>query len=291
VQGHLWMTQADCNDMSHRLDMDQLPISSFDPSTSSEQKSIFQLLYDNDVSFRNYGEVVHFQDLTGKFRPFIDAKYPLWSMEVSDEDKAKELIREWENGIYPSFIFVVLPNDHTYGGSAGKPTPTSMVADNDKAMGMIIDWVSHSEHWADTIIFAMEDDPQTGAGDHVDYHRSVLFVASPWVKRGYHCQAHYSLPSVYRTIEMILGVPHMNRNTATAPPMYDIFTTTPDFTPYGLIEPNIPWELNPEGTKAAELSARYDWSHYDGHEGLGEILWMMRRPGELRPDYAKVLDK
>jgi len=143
----------------------------------------------------------------------------------------------------------------------------------------------------DSILFAMEDDPQTGAGDHVDYHRSVLFVASPWVKRNYHCTTHYSLPSVYRTITMILGLPQWNRNTETAPPMYEIFTDQPDDTPYTMIPPNVPWELNPEGTKAAEMSARYNWKQLDGHEGLGDILWMMLRPGEERPDYAKRMDE
>ena len=290
TQGHMWMTQADCNDLMNKYRFDRLPIVGVDPATRSETGSIFDLCYNNNVTFRNYGQVANFGfESLNKYREFMNVKYPYYNMSVKDVDKAKEFIREMKNGIFPEFVYLMLPNDHTFGGSSDKPTPQTMVADNDHAVGMVVDAISKSEYWESTIIFILEDDPQSAAGDHVDAHRSILVVVSPWVKRGYLSSVLYSIPSVYRTIEMLLGLPHLNGNTAMAAPMYDIFTTEPDFSSYDHIVPNVLPAMNPKGTEAAKSSEKYDWNEVDGHKGLGDIIWSIMRPGQERPSHAKII--
>ncbi len=291
IQGHMWTTQADCNDYVNKTYMDQLPLPGIEPTTKSETGTIFDHLRAHNISYRNYGEVVNFfPEAIGGERDDIDQKYTFFNLNVPDEYKAKEVIREIQNGIFPSFLYVGLPNDHTNGGKAGSPHPECFVADNDYGLALLVDYISHSEYWDSTIIFVVEDDPQSAAGDHIDAHRSGALAISPWVKRGYLSSVHYSYPSVYRTIEMLLGIPSMNRNTATAAPMYDIFTTTPNKTPYSAIKPDVKWRLNPEGTEEAKMSEKYDFSEVDGHPGLGEIIWRIMRPGMERPPYSKRID-
>ncbi len=292
VQGHLWTTQADCNDYLNKLWFDQLALSGIEPATRSETGSIFDTLFEHGISFINYGEAVSFiPEAVGEYADHYDSKVSFYNMGVSDVKKALEVVRQIKNGIFPKFVYISLPNDHTFGGAAGKPHPECMVADNDYGLGILVDAITHSKYWESTIIFVIEDDPQSAAGDHIDAHRSIALAISPWVKHNYLSSVHYSNPSLYRTIEMLLGIPPMNRNTATAAPMYDIFTSEPDFTPYEHVKPDVEYRLNDPNTKAAKMSAKYDWSKIDGHEGLGDIIWSIMRPGQKRPDYAKVIDE
>ncbi|MDY0060614.1 MAG: bifunctional YncE family protein/alkaline phosphatase family protein [Myxococcota bacterium] len=296
IQGHLWTTQADCNDFVEKLRRSQLPLAGFEPASLSGSGSIFEHCLTHGVSFRNYGEVVTFgPELLGRLRDFIDPKFPFFNMNVRDEAKAREVIREWNLGIFPQFIYIALPNDHTFGARAGKPTPDSMVADNDSATGMLVDWISHSPYWEKTIVFIIEDDPQ-GSGDHVDAHRSICVVVSPWVKRGYLSSVHYSIPSIYRTIGLLLGLPPMNKNDALASPMYDIFRSTaegPDLTPYQARPLAVPPALTPRGAPYSEESERLRWegSGIDGVEGLGALLWKIRHGERPIPAHAKGIDR
>ncbi len=295
VQGHLWVTQADCNDFLEKIQFDGLTLPGVDPNAIHDSPTIFEHLYNHDTMFRNYGEVVNFFiDPLKEWPGTIDRKYPFWSMGVTDVEKANEIIREWElaehdSRLLPPFVFIVLPNDHTAGGKAGELTPASMVADNDEGMGMLIDWISHSEYWEKSLVIALQDDPQSAAGDHIDSHRSLLFAASPWVKRGYTSKVHYSIPSVYRTVEIILGLPPMNKNTALAVPMYDMFTDEPDNTPYEMEARQWPVEHNPESGKAAEMSKKYKFKHVDGHEGMGEAIWYLMKGDQPRPPQSKII--
>ena len=231
----------------------------------------------------------------GDFEAFVDHKYPFFTMEIPDVEKAAEFIRELEAGIFPDFIFIVLPNDHTKGTSPGAPTPRHMVADNDAGTGMIVEAITRSPFWPETAIFIIEDDPQ-GPGDHVHAHRSISVVVSPHVRRNYTSSVLYSTGSLYRTIELILGLPPINRNSAEASPMADIFVMDtpddpPDFTPYlGLPNP-IPFETNPADAIMAAESMAIDWSQPDKAPGLGLILWRAMRGDEPIPDYAKFTDE
>src|SRR5262249_19760752 len=154
-------------------------------------------------------------------------------------------------------------NDHTGGTKPGTPTPRAMVADNDLALGRVVEAVSNSVYWKDSAIFIVEDDSQSGP-DHVDSHRSVLLVASPLAKRS--CVDHtcYSTSSVLRTIELILGLVPMSQYDAAATPMYNAFQAAPNLGNYPRQEPGVPLdEKNAEGSYGSVESAAMDFSDAD----------------------------
>jgi hypothetical protein len=141
---------------------------------------------------------------------------------------------------------MLLPNDHTTGTKEGFPTPKASIADNDLALGQIVEAVSKSKFWKETAIFVIQDDPQSGL-DHVDGKRTVAFCISPYTKRGEVVSTQYNQNSILRTIELILGLPPMSQFDLTATPMVDCFRNEPDFTPYTALPSNIPLDqLNPK---------------------------------------------
>ncbi|TNF32753.1 MAG: hypothetical protein EP329_09335 [Deltaproteobacteria bacterium] len=293
IQGHLWTTMADCNDYVEKIHEASFAIYGFEPATIVEGGTIFDHCLAHGVTFRNYGEFPGFgHHMMDEFEAFVDHKYPFWTMSVPDVEKAAEFIRELDQGIFSDFTYIVLPNDHTFGGDAGKPDPTYLVADNDAGLGMIVEAISHSEYWPETAIFIIEDDPQ-GPPDHIHSHRSISVVVSPYVRRGYVSSVHYSIPSLYATIERLLGLPPLNRNTLEAPPMIDIWLPegeTPDYAPHVGIPSSVPYAVNPAGTEAARMSAGLDFSTPDRAEGLGVILWKMIKGDEPMPPYARWSD-
>ncbi len=131
----------------------------------------------------------------------------------------------------PQLQIVRLGNDHTQGASPGKRTPTAYVAENDAAVGRVVDAVSHSKFWGSTAVFIVEDDSQNGP-DHVDAHRTEALVISPYTKRGAVDSTLYSTTSMLRTMELILGLQPMTQFDAAASPMYNSFQAQPDSTPY-----------------------------------------------------------
>lgn len=152
---------------------------------------------------------------------------------------------EMENDQLPELMVMALPNDHTSGTRPGLPTPRAMVADNDLALGRIVEAVSKSRFWSNTVIFVTEDDSQ-GGWDHVSAYRTVGMVLSPWSRTGGIVHTNYNQPSMIRTMEQILGMPPMNIMDATAMPMFDCFTREPDMTPYVALNNVIPLnEMNP----------------------------------------------
>lgn len=291
IQGHLWTTMADCNDYVEKIHQIGFALYGYEDATFTESGSIFEHCFAHGVSFRNYGELPGFgKHLLGDFGAFTDHKYPFWTMSVPDVEKAREFIREFDQGIFPEFVYIVLPNDHTYGGDAGAPTPEYLVADNDAGLGLIVEAITHSEYWPETAIFVIEDDPQ-GPPDHIHSHRSLCMGLSPYIRRGYVSSVHYSIPSLYATILKLLDLPPLNRNTLEAPPMYDIFLAdgeAADYTPYESVPSTIPFATNPTGTAAAMVSALMDFSQPDRAEGLGMLLWNMRTNWSPLPPYAKV---
>jgi len=132
------------------------------------------------------------------------------------------------------------------------------VADNDLAFGQVVEAVSHSRFWSNTCIFAVEDDPQDG-WDHVSGYRTTAYVASAYTKRGQTISTQYNQTSLLRTIELILGLPPMNQMDATATPMFDCFTSTPDFTPFTAVTNQVPLDqMNPEPKKISDSTLRKD---------------------------------
>ena len=165
--------------------------------------------------------------------------YPTFNTSVPDKFRADQFIADFKKRYVdgkepmPSFINIYLPNDHTSGEvpEAGYPFVASYVADNDLALGRIVDALSHSKYWANMAVFVTEDDPQGGV-DHVDAHRSLLLVLGPYVKRGYVSHTHTSIVSIIKTINLIFGVPYLNQYDAAAADLTDFFTDTPDVRPY-----------------------------------------------------------
>ncbi|HUC86391.1 MAG TPA: alkaline phosphatase family protein, partial [Candidatus Acidoferrales bacterium] len=148
------------------------------------------------------------------------------------------------------FHLLYLPDDHT----GGPPSPRAQVADNDLALGQVVEAVTRSTFASNTVIFVIEDDPQSGF-DHVDGHRSICLVISPYTKRGQVIKTFYNQAGVLHTMERILGLPPMNQQDAMAPLMSECFTPTPDFTPYTAVPNRI--DLVSGGTNRLSSKALY----------------------------------
>jgi hypothetical protein len=160
-----------------------------------------------------------------------------------------------------------------------------MIGNNDLALGQLVDAVSHSKFWKETAIFVIQDDGQAGP-DHVDSHRTVGLVISPYVKRGILDSTMYSTSSMLRTMGLILGTPPLTQFDAAATPMYRSFTAKPNFAPYTLEAPRVDVDaINPKNTKLAARSAKLDFSAVDRADfgELNHILWEAYRPGVPYP--------
>jgi hypothetical protein len=176
---------------------------------------------------------------------------------------------------FPNFVVMSMPEDHTVGTRPGGYTPQAMVANNDYAIGQLVDAVSHSRYWPNTAIFIIEDDGQDGP-DHVDARRTVGLVLSPYVKRGVVDSTLYSTSSMVRSIELLLGLPPMSQYDAAAMPMYAAFGTTAEVTKFDVISPLIDVNVrNKKGDYGAEESRKMDFSDVDRApmHVLNEIIW------------------
>ena len=280
VLGHLWATFGMLNDHAEKRFMtsDDYPLPDIDPTTRPPNGTIFKRLLDAGIEFRSYGQIIGFMEDFDRYAPYIDLKYGFWNMAVDDVVKADEIIREWEAGIFPPFIYISLPNDHHYGSSSGAPTPQYLMGDNDAALGKLIDWLSRSEHWADTAMFITEDDPQSGQ-DHIDPHRTIGLVVSPWTKTGHLSSVLYSMSSIWNTIELILGLEPGSKYNQYAAPMYDCFTMEPNYEPYTVIPNPVPFETNPKGLPFQDYCDAADFGTPDQVSRMGEVLWAMTHPG------------
>lgn len=216
----------------------------------------------------------------------LAAHYPAYSTSIPDVARAQIFLTDLKqfesDGHLPNLILLQLPSNHTAGTTPGGSTPKAMVADNDLAVGQIVEALSHSSFWPKMAIFIVEDDAQNGV-DHVDGHRTAAFVASPYTRRGHIDSTFYSHQSMLKTIELILGLPTMSIFDLIANDMRNSFTGEPDFTPYTAIRPKQDlFEVNPPAAalagparKAALASARMKWSVPDAAptEQLNRILW------------------
>ena len=233
--------------------------------------------------------------------PHSPAGYVGWEMSVPDQYRADFFLRELaefeRKGEFPRLVLICLPNDHTSGTSKNCPTPGACVADNDLAFGRIVEALSKSPFWPRMAIFGIEDDPQAG-WDHRSGYRTTCYVASPFARRGAVVSTHYNTTSVLRTIEQILGLPPMNVFDASADPMFDCFTETPDLSPFAVLPSNVPLdEMNPSPKAIAdaqlradaEASADIDFTQVDRapEDLLNRILWRaMRGSGVAYPEWA-----
>jgi YVTN family beta-propeller protein len=208
------------------------------------------------VSVRNYGEMTEWDSTAHVARTrnqglaaVTDVRFTGWDLAVTDSVRVEEFLRELgeaeQSGNLPKLMLVDLPQDHTYGREAGRPTPRAMVAENDRALGRLIEALSRSRFWSRMAVFVLEDDAQNGP-DHVDAHRSPLLVASPWLRRGMVDSTFYTTASVVRTIELILGLRPMSQYDAAATPLFPAFTTQADSAAVAALPASWPLdEVNP----------------------------------------------
>jgi len=218
--------------------------------------------------------------------PIVEQSYPGWALNIPDifrsrifRGKLRAFDRERN---LPNLVIIFLPNNHTAGLVHGYPSPASMLADNDLALGEIVEAITHTSYWPRSAIFVTEDDSQDGV-DHIDGHRTVGLVISPFVKRNRVDSIYYNQTSMIRTIEELLGMPPMNKFDAAALPMRSIFTSEPDFGPFGAMLNQTPLtNLNPQpdgldkNEQAAALeSMAMDFTHPDAapEDRLNRILW------------------
>jgi hypothetical protein len=213
--------------------------------------------------------------LDGHVAPF----YASWDLHLPDGKRLDAWLEEFRkfeaDGNLPALSIVRLPNDHTSGLSAGYPTPRAMIAENDQALGRLVDVISHSRYWNESAIFVLEDDAQNGP-DHVDAHRSPAFIASPYVKRGTVDSTLYTTSAMLRTMELILGLPPMSQYDAAGHPTYDAFTSTLALAPFSRRDPRVRLdEMNAGTGPDAVASAAMNFTDADltPELALNEILW------------------
>ena len=272
IQGHFWTAFGRTNDYTERTWLTTwyrgtrgpIPNQGVGDDTSPVEGSIFQWLDKNGVAFDNMGE-----DLGGgKLDPIYG--FVSTSKTVPDTKSACYMAgRARVTCDLKPFTYAWYVNDHTFGAAAGKPNPSAMIAVNDEATGMFLDAVSHSPLWKSTLVVVVEDDPQDGA-DHVDAHRSVVLLASPWVKRAYVSHTHFDVSSLHKLFAHLYGIPYNNQTVADAAIPFDVFTSTPDYTPFDYV-PRQQTDLscNPPGSAMALEAAKWDFDEPDEQPGLG----------------------
>jgi len=266
---------------------------------------LWNLAEKKGITYRNYGEFVvpagrtAPDSLPAGYRgnkPFLrthtNPDYPPFDLSIKDQHRADVWLAEFQQFVakndLPALETIRLPNDHTSYGMAGRPTPRAAFADNDLALGRIIEALSKSPFWKNTVVFVLEDDAQNGA-DHVDSHRSPLFVISAYNKPGT-IHRFANTTDVLRTIEEILGLESMSQFDYFGRPLRDIWADAPDLRPYAALPAG--WsldEMNPRGTGEARESAKLDLGIEDvaDEETSNRILWRMLKgrapyPGPTR---------
>lgn len=296
VDGHSWSDSAYATDFNERYwpptyagRSNTLPSRAYIPAAGH----LWDLAQRKGLTYRSYGEYAARASTgtTMDAAPGAEglvghvAKEYLGS-RVRDTDNIAVFLREFKEyeanydnpnpeKRFPNFVVMSMPEDHTHGTEPGSYTPQAMVANNDYAIGQLIDAVSHSKYWPNTAIFIIEDDAQDGP-DHVDARRTVGLVISPYVKRGIVDSTLYSTSSMVRSIELLLGLPPMSQYDAAAMPMYASFGVTPVITPFNVIQPMI--DVNAKNSKdsyGAEESRKMDFSDVDRApmHALNEIIW------------------
>ena len=234
------------------------------PEDYNEAGSMWDHLERHNASFYNFGFSVMFEPALYKeeykytgIHQYINypmpqplyertsRKFPTYNMAIPDQFRVDQFEKEFDekwikgNEAMPQLITVILPNDHGAGErpEAGYPFRESYMADNDLAVGRIVEYLSHTPQWKNMLIVITEDDAQNGV-DHIDAHRSILMLISPWVKRDYISSVHYSFGSLFKSFWNIMGLPYLNQYDAGASDLNDFFTNTPDFRPYNALKVN-----------------------------------------------------
>ena len=271
--GHRWCTQGYASDWLHKYGNAR---NDTNPMLYAPSDFLWDNAKAHGVSVRSYGErgqvkltpanatwtdvYRDWKEKTGRIqmaattpilglRDVYSPTYPGFSMTIPDQVRVDKFLVDFQkfeqDGSLPRLTILLLPTDHTDGTAPGFPTPRAMVADNDLALGRLVEVISKSRYWSKSVIFVVEDDAQNGL-DHVDGHRTVALVIGPHVRRKVVDSTFYTTINMYRTIEQILGLPPSNQFDLAAEPMFSVFTTKPDNAAYQALPNRIPLdEMNP----------------------------------------------
>jgi hypothetical protein len=298
ADGHNWTTAAIASDYVNKMwpnsyakRRNHYDYEGGEPAATPAAGYLWTNAAARQISLRNYGYFAQLKKEPGAdgvqvesvrdpvLAPVTSVQYRPFDLEYPDVERARVFIKELEQfestNQMPRLITMRLGNDHTFGATAGKLSPLSMVADNDYALGIIVETVSKSKFWKNTAIFVLEDDAQNGP-DHIDSHRSPAFVLSPYTRRGIVDSTMYNTVSVLRTIEIILGMRPMTHYDAGARPMLDVFANEAETKPYTVEKPRIPLDTrNPAGTETAARSSKLDFTEADRNDDdeMNDILW------------------
>ncbi len=233
-----------------------------------------------DVTYRTYGEFAddykpNIPVLKDHFCPY----YTSWDQSVMDTTRFSQWKRDFDSLMaidrLPQLNTLRFINDHTVGLQMGKPTPFAQVADNDLAVGLFVEYLSHSAIWNESVVFIVEDDAQNGP-DHVDAHRTTAYLAGGFVKRNFVDHTMYSTSSMLRTMELILGLPPMSQYDAAATPMWRCFADTVNGLPFSSRKPQVDLnERNMAMNKWQRMSEEFNFSQEDRVPDIpfNEVLW------------------
>jgi hypothetical protein len=296
AQGHPWSTAGYVTDFVEKTTPDVYRSRRPEPVGEGEVDDpamgfLWNAAIKQGITLRNYGEYgepipqqpddstpPRYRATRAPLRPYTSERYPSFDVGIPDQRRADvwldDLRTDVAAGRMPALEILHLPNDHTAGARAGRPTPKAYMADNDLALGRIVEALSRSPFWGSTVMFVLEDDAQDGP-DHVDSHRSVLLVISPYSRTGV-VRRFVNTTDVLATIEEILGLGPLSQFDRFGRPLREIWAGSPDRRPYAALTPDQSLaELNPSHGADARRSARLDFSAVDRVEDdeFNHILW------------------
>lgn len=295
-QGHIWSTAAYVTDYDEKtvqsgysdrrgnIDGEEVdePIGGF----------LWNLAAKKGIWFRDYGEMVNGPEgwpVTQRdLRADVSPTYSEFNLKIPDQKRADAWIDELHEFVHkgemPALEVLHLPSDHTAGGRAGYPTPRAYMADNDLALGRIVEALSQTPFWRDTVVFVLEDDSQAGP-DHVDSHRSPFLAISAYSRTGTN-HRFANTTDVVAAIEDILGLDRLSKFDYFSRSLSDVFGDKPDLSPYRAITPQVDMkELNPAQGAAAQMSEKLDLHAADRNNDdlFNQILWLMMKPERSAP--------
>ncbi|MEJ7694520.1 bifunctional YncE family protein/alkaline phosphatase family protein [Daejeonella sp.] len=287
ADGHNWSMAAYANDYTEKT----WPTSYGGRGGTYDYEGSRKIAYPRDgfiwdyckragITYRSYGEFTTRSGATlASLVGHIATNYPPYNLDIKDIDRVAAFKSDFDSllnkNAVAQFNTIRLGNDHTSGQRIGKINPTSAVADNDLALGQLVEHISKSSIWNESAIFVLEDDAQNGP-DHVDAHRSPAFVISPYTKRNSVNSSMYSTSGMLRTMELILGLPPMSQYDAAAVPLSECFTSSPDFRPYKFKPANVDLDQkNLVMNNSAERSKYWNFAKEDGAPDLdlNEVVW------------------
>lgn len=303
ASGHEWSMAGYCSefvekiwppDYGHRPQVTGLAQENFPYPSEGHYAAAFPALgyiWDQaakaNVSYRTYGEFI-VNGATAKdpaiaimpsLKGHLDPNYRGFDLSYSEQKRATEFISEMKRyetlEDMPHLQIVRFGNDHTMGAKAHEHTPRAMVADNDLALGRLIEALSHSRFWANTLVLVVEDDSQNGP-DHVDAHRTVALAISPYTQKAAVDSTPYTTCSMLHTMELILGIEPMSQFDASAQPMWASFQAVPNLSTYTALTPNVNLdETNPVGTRGDKVSSTFDFSKEDRIDEIAfnRVIW------------------